>query len=829
MSKKSSQVMKRLMAFMLVLLMTCSSMAITAVAEEPAPSAGTNEGCPHSHAEDAQHTVIKEATCEEDGQYNWICVTCKQTYSEIVHAKGHTKDSKMPVDYDEETCTEKGAKWYHCSVCNKDFFEEIPATGHAYQIVTSHEATCTSPATQDVKCSVCGDETTIVVEGSTALGHVWSDKASNQQWKELAGIDVETVTPKKTHTKVVPASCAEDGYVYEAYYCLRCGAYSDEAANTVETIEAIEHDFATECGVTWQVDASGNIVYDENGNKIVKKVTYKENKSFEAHTDENGNKIGAVDYEYAAPTCTEDGCIYAVCRLCGASESGVLKATGHDWKQTGEVEFKSCLENGVEVYKCDDCGVTKQEVLKARGYHTYDKNCITYYQQKFFDNVPTGYSVKKIAPCLAYTTVTKCDLCEETKTEEHAATTEEHAEGATIYFQASTCTKNGYIIYQCKDCEYPIRKDLEMAEHDWKEVVTTPATCGESGLLTRTCTVCGAVETEEIPTMGHTKIIIEQNEGSCTKQASYKEYCAACGEVLVEEYYGYKHVSEGATIIAKKDATCKEAGLISYYCAKPECHAKVVDEEIAPLDHKYENGKSAVTKIDKEYKEATCTEAGVITYQCKLCKDKWTEEDPNAPAKGHADCNLKAQVKAGTAVVEVRPTCTETGIAYYQCSECGETLVYEIPALGHNWKVTYNEENGVYESVCCDGGKDELGNSRKGCGAVEDIELEAPEYEISLNGKKGTIALKSDEMERLPVAYIRVSYGYQLEDGSCYAVVTCVAVNFEEDGTGTFRIPNVQGTGTMTGMNLMVVTNADADDLRYAAAVSDSYGETTID
>lgn len=79
--------------------------------------------------------------------------------------------------------------------------------------------------------------------------------------------------------------------------------------------------------------------------------------------------------------------------------------------------------------------------------------------------------------------------------------------------------------------------------------------------------------------------------------------------------------------------------------------------------------------------DATCTDAGLITYKCSKCGDSYTEtidalgHDPDEPVK----------------VITQEPTCTDYG--YYDrvtyCKRCGEEIDRDswntIPELGHDW------------------------------------------------------------------------------------------------------------------------------------------------
>lgn len=90
--------------------------------------------------------------------------------------------------------------------------------------------------------------------------------------------------------------------------------------------------------------------------------------------------------------------------------------------------------------------------------------------------------------------------------------------------------------------------------------------------------------------------------------------------------------------------------------------------------------------------EPTCTQTGVKTFTCTQCKTTKTEE---IEANGH------------TAVTDaaVAATCTETGLTEgSHCSVCKAVLVEQtvIPALGHNWSTNNCAEEATCTREGCD-------------------------------------------------------------------------------------------------------------------------------
>ena len=164
-----------------------------------------------------------------------------------------------------------------------------------------------------------------------------------------------------------------------------------------------------------------------------------------------------------------------------------------------------------------------------------------------------------------------------------------------------------------------------------------------------------------VPASGveHTHSYTERTtlEATCT-EAGLLTYTCKCGDSYTEEIDATGHsYTENTTV----EATCTKSGLITYTCKCGESYTSVTKA----LGHSY----TSETTV-----EATCTEAGLITYTCR-CGDSYTTA---IKALGHS------YISETTA----EPTCTEAGLITYTC-ECGESYTKEIKATGHSY------ENGV--------------------------------------------------------------------------------------------------------------------------------------
>ena len=100
-------------------------------------------------------TVVKAATCTEDGTEKRTCTICGAEETRTIKAKGHTFGEWTVTK--KATCTEKGSQTRTCSVCQTTETQSIAATGHTFgKWVVTKEATRTEKGLKTRTCSVCG-------------------------------------------------------------------------------------------------------------------------------------------------------------------------------------------------------------------------------------------------------------------------------------------------------------------------------------------------------------------------------------------------------------------------------------------------------------------------------------------------------------------------------------------------------------------------------------------------------------------------------------------------------------------------------------------------
>lgn len=113
----------------------------------------------HLHTYD-EGSVIKEATCLENGMMAYTCTQCGAIKQETILSKGHNYSEEVVT---EATCTESGLKKLTCVNCGDSYTAIIAAKGHSYdQGVVTKQPTNTETGIKTYTCSACGNSYTEV-------------------------------------------------------------------------------------------------------------------------------------------------------------------------------------------------------------------------------------------------------------------------------------------------------------------------------------------------------------------------------------------------------------------------------------------------------------------------------------------------------------------------------------------------------------------------------------------------------------------------------------------------------------------------------------------
>lgn len=99
-------------------------------------------------------SVVKEATCTEQGLQKRTCTICGESQTQVINAKGHSYNN-WSVEK-AATCTESGIEYRKCISCGYKETRTISAKGHVY-VDTVIAPTATEKGYTLHKCSVCGN------------------------------------------------------------------------------------------------------------------------------------------------------------------------------------------------------------------------------------------------------------------------------------------------------------------------------------------------------------------------------------------------------------------------------------------------------------------------------------------------------------------------------------------------------------------------------------------------------------------------------------------------------------------------------------------------
>ena len=112
----------------------------------------------HEHSPSNDLTVIKEATCVEEGVAHIYCKECGEIVDTITIEKNNNHTERI-IPAVESTCQSTGlTEGKECSTCGETLLEqrEAPLKAHAEEIIPSVESSCTATGlTEGKKCSVC--------------------------------------------------------------------------------------------------------------------------------------------------------------------------------------------------------------------------------------------------------------------------------------------------------------------------------------------------------------------------------------------------------------------------------------------------------------------------------------------------------------------------------------------------------------------------------------------------------------------------------------------------------------------------------------------------
>ena len=172
----------------------------------------------------------------------------------------------------------------------------------------------------------------------------------------------------------------------------------------------------------------------------------------------------------------------------------------------------TCLTSGSGTYTCA-CGYSDSRPIPATG-HTYT-------------------AAETVAPTCTKDgyTVYRCEDCDYGyKADFTAATGHTHIKAETV---APTCTEDGYTIYRCEDCDNSYQTDFTAATgHTHIAAETVAPTCTEDGYTVYRCENCGDVYHDDAVPAKHTYVVAGVTEPTCTKDGYKTLCCEDCGDEI---------------------------------------------------------------------------------------------------------------------------------------------------------------------------------------------------------------------------------------------------------------------------------------------------------
>ena len=641
-------------------------------------SATTEETDIPKTAHREKRTLLKEATCDNDGVAQYECLDCGEKREEALPMSGH---SYIETSRSNPSCETSGKIVYVCEKCGKNSVTVIPDLGHEFGTLIEELAPTCSLYGQKAhyKCQRCGE---------------YFDEYKNDITEEDIIID------KKPHEysspKVIKKStCQEKGELL--YTCLRCGSQYTETTEksphvlrfvTGKAATCIEDGFADyeECSVC---DYSTMSVIEKYGHDycpdwIVSDYPTCESAGSKTHVcrrcgQNDGmvimEKLGHdfVKFEDVQPTCENSGERgHRECRRCGKVEKEILPAIGHKYEQVSKTQ-PTCISDGFIVYKCANCGRTKEEALFMLGH-----------ELEFFDVLMPSCTQK------GHNAYEKCVRCDYTTYKEYAQLGHDmiFVEGKT-----ATCEIGGYCDYEkCLRCGFSTIKEIPALGHkyDNEYTVDKQPSCDEKGERSRHCLTCGnRIDVTSIPMKPHDFVKTVLSERSCETDYEAIFECKVCGikEKTFEPMYGHDCI-----FVEEKQPTCTEDGYEEYSCSRceygyrdvlsklghdiihhggklPSCEAKGWSEyetcsrcDYSTYSEIEAKGHRRLSAVVENRREPTCTSDGCfdrIEY-CGECQKELSREKEILSKLGH---NVG---KIG----EKQPTCTEDGYEEYSCSRC---------------------------------------------------------------------------------------------------------------------------------------------------------------
>ncbi|MBO4694402.1 MAG: InlB B-repeat-containing protein [Clostridia bacterium] len=619
----------------------------------------------HNHSYEIAMTIIRDATCTEDGSIAYCCSTCGYYENEeTISALGHNK-------YEGEYYNGGTYHYHKCLRCG----EELDKKAHTFnEGEISIPATCTEIGEKTYSCTICS---ATKKEEISALGHNpdnnnWTSDETNHWHACLNGCEEhfdehehhKVRDESKDHTST---SCAEPNVV--GWKCSICNADLSDVS------QAKPHNVVAR-------------VYESNDTQHWQVCT-------ECHNDVNiENHAFTLDRDHSiAATCQHTGIDKYICSICGYEKEEIVPKKSHSLKWA--TNTTNCLTD-------------EQKALCDIYHFRYCENCNRVFDESKEEHIidwtdvrkpghPGTITIREKSTCTTHGRAdVTCKKCGQTHYDvEMPLLSHDWIQDTDLTIEA-TCLQDGQKHFTCQNCG-ETKIEIVKADHDYQIQSETPKSCTIDGSRVLKCTVCGDTKTEIIPA-GHTfgnytynethhwhicqndsnlpgscgnlsydngehdfELVIQNTPTNCEDEVSVIHRCKICQYYYTETTTGIGHNWDNGTIIA--EPSCTDPGYKEYTCLK--CGKIHTETFGAPLGHNWNDG--VVTT------DPTCTATGVKTYTCTRCGTTRTEP---VDALGH-------DWDEGT--ITQPPTCIVPGVKTYECKRCHLTRTETIPVIDHDW------------------------------------------------------------------------------------------------------------------------------------------------
>lgn len=305
-------------------------------------------------------TVSKQPTYTEAGEETRVCKRdASHTETRAIpamtcdHTKGNHEDESR---YVAPTCTEKGRQVYVCDTCNGVVEnKELDPLGHDWgKGIVTKEPDCTQPGVMKYECQRTGctesKEEEISAKGHTCGEFTWDDA---QHWTKCAVCGV-VIGEKKAHewdagTVVTEAGCTVPGEI--KYNCTVPGCNASLAKEIPATGHKLETTIEAETCLT-------------DGFVDVKCV----NPGCDYHTRAEAQAYG---HDWQAWETLADGTRQRICKndpshieTCDHSDAG----HAGEWGAWTVSTPNSCEGAGERTRTCTHCGAVETEIIAAHGH-----------------------------------------------------------------------------------------------------------------------------------------------------------------------------------------------------------------------------------------------------------------------------------------------------------------------------------------------------------------------------------------------------------------------------------------------------------------------------